>query len=83
MQQTLFSNVYLGKRSRYADAAEIKAFVDGMLYTVNTFYRLACYTTVIRDEDINFPQTTDAFSPSAHPVLKDLTLEGILAALKS
>ena len=39
-------------------------------------------TTVLRDEDISFPPTTNQFSSDSHPILKDLTLEGILAALK-
>jgi len=61
----------------------LKAFIDGMLYLVNMFYRNATITTVLREEDINFPPTTDNFRDSGHPVLKDLTLQGILEALKS
>ena len=61
----------------------MKSFIDGMLYLVNIFYRNATMTTVLREEDINFPPTTDNFRDSGHPVLKDLTLEGILGALKS
>ena len=53
-----------------------------MLYLVNVFYRSAVQTSVLRDEDINFPPTTDNFRDSGHPVLKDLTLEGIIESLK-
>lgn len=59
----------------------MKAFIEGMLYTVNTFYRAALTTQVLRDEDISFPPTTDFFSNKAHPILRDLTLQGILEGL--
>lgn len=39
-------------------------------------------TQILRDEDMNFPPTQDAYSDESHPVLKDLTLEAILTALK-
>ena len=39
---------------------------------------------MLRDEDINFPPNTkNSFSSANHPVLKDLTLQGILDALKT
>jgi len=38
---------------------------------------------VLRDEDISFPPTTDQFSNEGHPILKDLTLKGILEALET
>ena len=53
-----------------------------MLYIVNAFYRAASQTIVLRDEDINFPPTTDQFSPKEHPILKEVTLDNILQALK-
>jgi len=59
IQQTLFSNIYLHNRANYSDCPVLTAFIDGMLYLVNIFYRKACFTQVLRDEDISFPPTTD------------------------
>lgn len=82
IQQTLFSSVYLGAHANYADCPVLSSFIHGMLYVVNIFYRRACMTTVLRDEDISFPPTTDQFSEEKHPVLKDLTLDSIIESLK-
>ena len=37
---------------------------------------------VLRDEDVSLPPSLDQYSNSSHPVLKNLTLEEILNALK-
>jgi len=81
IQQTLYSCLYLTDHTLYADSPELKAFFDGIVYMVNTFYLHSMTTTVLRDEDINFLTTTDMFDPKSHPTLKDLTLQGILTAL--
>ena len=60
----------------------MKAFIHGILYVVNTFYRRACYTQVLRDEDISFPPTTDSYKPEGHPVLKDLSLTQIRESIQ-
>ena len=81
IHQTLYSCLYLSDRSLYQGAPELKAFIEGMLFVVNTFYRNSLMTTVLRDEDINFPPTNDQFSHASHPILADLTLDGIVKAL--
>ena len=55
IQQTLYGCIYLTNSDLYADAADLKAFIHGLLYIVNTHYGNAIMTTVLRDEDINFP----------------------------
>ena len=82
IHQTLFSSVYLGSHDNYANCPVLSSFIHGMLYLVNSFYKRSCMTTVLRDEDISFPPTANQFSKEKHPVLKNLTLDGILETLK-
>ena len=72
----------MGNRDSYASCPVLRSFIDGILYVVNTFNRVAVMTPVLRDEDVSFPPTTDQYSNSSHPVLKDRSLGDILNALK-
>ena len=83
IQQTLFSCLYLTDHTLYADCPVLKAFIEALLYVVNTFYRQAQSTQVLRDEDITFPPTTEYFSNKTHPILKNLTFQGVQAALEA
>ena len=82
IQQTLYSCLYLTDSSLYNDSPDLQAFIHGLLYVANLFYANAIMTMVLREEDVNFPPTTDNFSFKEHPVLKDLTTEQILVQLE-
>ena len=83
MYQTLFACVYVSNRSSYVDDPELKAFIEGMLYLINNYYQKAQQTAILRDEDVNFPHTTEHFAHECHPVLKDVPVQTIISELQT
>jgi hypothetical protein len=50
--------------------AVIGPFIDALIYIANCFHHKGMRTMILRDEDINFPPTTDNFNPKSNPFVK-------------
>jgi len=56
----------------------MRPFFRGIVFATNAFFRRALMTQVLRDEDIQFPPTTDNFAPEKQPILKDFDFKAIV-----
>jgi len=48
----------------------MEPIIDAIIYIANCYHFFGVRTLVLRDEDINFPPSTDNFNPALNPAVK-------------
>jgi len=80
--QSLFSCIYLADRTLFENDEVLGPFVHALLFIINIYHRRMIYSSVIRDEDVNFPPQADhSYNPANDPILKHLELPELFGRL--
>ena len=59
LQQTIYSCLYLSKKSYYQQSSQMLPFIEAIHYITHTFLTSARSTYILRDEDITWPSSFD------------------------
>ena len=69
LQQSIFSNLLLTRKSYYLSCPDLMPFVEALLYIIHKFYVQVRSTYILKDEDVCLPTTLD---PLYHLSAKDI-----------
>ena len=59
LQQSIFSNLFLTRRSYYLNCPDMMPFVEAILYVIHSFYTQVRCTYTLKDEDVCAPTCLD------------------------
>ena len=69
LQQSIFSNLFLTRKSYYLSCPDMMPFVEALLYIIHKFYTQVRCTYTLKDEDVCLPTSLD---PQYHLSPKDI-----------